>query len=181
MTRAVCGGVPRKALLRWLARGSMKSGRQRRAEIQVHRTGKRAAAEAEDARVQAKRAAKAQAARLKGRVLGESRKFGANEQLRHTGVCGARFLRRHAVLLQGPRQAATVDRHPAKVVVRVGQGRCLDHRDSLSSLPASRARKEGGGSQGVPGRPGEEVTARNLMSPSGGAPPLRVAVKVCAQ
>ena len=69
MTRAACEGVPRKALPRWLARGSMKSGRQRRAEIQVHRTGKRAAAEAEDARVQAKRAAKAQAAQLKGRVL----------------------------------------------------------------------------------------------------------------
>jgi hypothetical protein len=47
----------------------MKSGRQRRTEIQVHRSGKRAAAQAEAERVRAKRAAKERAAQLKGQVL----------------------------------------------------------------------------------------------------------------
>lgn len=47
----------------------MKSGHQRRTEIQIRRTGKRAATRAEEARVQAKRAVRERAAQLKGQVL----------------------------------------------------------------------------------------------------------------
>ncbi len=47
----------------------MKSGRQRREEIQIRRAGKKSAVRAEEARVQAERAAKERAAQLKGQVL----------------------------------------------------------------------------------------------------------------
>ena len=47
----------------------MKSGLQRRTEIQIRRTGKRAAVRAEEARTQEKRAAKERAAQLTGQVL----------------------------------------------------------------------------------------------------------------
>jgi len=47
----------------------MKSGRQRRTEIQIRRSGKRAAAQAQAAQVQTKRAAKERARQLKGQVL----------------------------------------------------------------------------------------------------------------
>ena len=47
----------------------MKSGRQRRTEIQIRRSGKRAAAQAEAVRVEVKRVAKERAAQLKGQVL----------------------------------------------------------------------------------------------------------------
>ena len=47
----------------------MKSGRQRRTEVQIRRPGKRAAVRAEEARAQAKREAKERAALLKGQVL----------------------------------------------------------------------------------------------------------------
>jgi hypothetical protein len=47
----------------------MKSGRQRRPEIQIRRVGKPAALRAEEARAHAKREAKARAAQLKGQVV----------------------------------------------------------------------------------------------------------------
>ncbi len=47
----------------------MKSGRQRREEIQVRRIGKRAAVQAEENRLREKQEAKKRAERLKGQVL----------------------------------------------------------------------------------------------------------------
>jgi len=47
----------------------MKSGRQRRTEIQVQRSGKRAAVQAERERLHTQRVEKDRAARLKGQVL----------------------------------------------------------------------------------------------------------------
>jgi Probable zinc-ribbon domain len=57
----------------------MKSGRERRAEIQTRRSGKRAAVLAEQERTHAKLKAKALAERLRGQVLVNAENLGPNK------------------------------------------------------------------------------------------------------